>query len=80
MLKEFGCFHLSYQTVGDIAVEVAAEIEAKLQNNPAVRKKFREAKGDTEFVTDGAFVNTRNDDDDHEWREMKVAIIAKREW
>jgi hypothetical protein len=79
MLKEFGCFPLSHQTVGDVAVEVAAEIETKLKGDPAVRKDFQKAKGDTEFTTDGAFVNTRNADGEHEWREMKVAIIAKRE-
>ncbi|GHT46917.1 hypothetical protein FACS189454_08790 [Planctomycetales bacterium] len=58
---------------------ISDEIEAKLQDNPAVRKEFQEAKGDTEFVTDGVFVNTRNDDGGNEWREMKVAIITKQE-
>ncbi|MDR3110624.1 MAG: hypothetical protein LBU65_13225 [Planctomycetaceae bacterium] len=79
MLEEFGCFHLSHQTVGDVAVEVADEIETKLKDNSAVRKDFQKAKGDTEFTTDGAFVNTRRADGEHEWREMKVAIVAKRE-
>ncbi|GHT14457.1 hypothetical protein FACS1894170_11470 [Planctomycetales bacterium] len=35
--------------------EKSAEIEAGLKGNPAVRKNFQEAKGDTEFTTDGAF-------------------------
>ncbi|MDR0871396.1 MAG: hypothetical protein LBN39_11455 [Planctomycetaceae bacterium] len=38
-------------TVGTSSYRHAAEIEAKLQNNPAVRKDFQKAKGDTEFTS-----------------------------
>jgi hypothetical protein len=79
MLEEFNCLNLSYQTVADVAIEVATEIETKLKDNTEVRKEFQNASGDTEITADGAFVNTRNDDGKHEWREMKVAIVAKRE-
>jgi len=40
---------------------------------------FNQQKGETEFSADGTCVNTRNDDGKAEWREMKVAALAKRE-
>jgi hypothetical protein len=79
LLKEVGCFTLSHSTIGNKATEIADEIDAKLQNNNEIRKVFQEAKGDTEFTVDGAFINIRHEDNTHCWQEMKVAVFSKRE-
>ncbi|GHT41676.1 hypothetical protein FACS189443_3760 [Planctomycetales bacterium] len=65
-------------TIGSKTIEIADEIDTALQNNSEIRKVFQEAKGDTEFTTDGAFINIRNEENTHCWREVKVAIFSKR--
>ncbi|GHT46517.1 hypothetical protein FACS189454_07790 [Planctomycetales bacterium] len=79
LLKEAGCFTLSHVTVGSKATEIADEIDTALQNNNEIRKVSQEAKGDTEFTMDGAFINIRNEGNTHCWQEMKVAVFSKRE-
>ena len=44
------------------------------RSNPAANTDFIESEGDVEFTTDGTCVNTTEG-----WREMRVAIFAKRE-
>ncbi|MDR3108751.1 MAG: DUF1559 domain-containing protein, partial [Planctomycetaceae bacterium] len=46
--------------------------------NAALRKAFQEAKGDTEFTADGAFINIRHENKTHCWMECKVADFTKR--
>jgi len=78
-LIELCQIYLSPTTIGKIAEETAGEIEERLKNNSEVCRKFQQAKGETEFYADGAFVHILNDDDDtREWREFKIGAFAKR--
>ena len=43
------------------------------------RNAFQRAKGEVEFYADGTFVHVRNDEEEAQWREMKVGALAKRE-
>jgi len=78
-LKLFLGFRLSPTTIGEIADQTADEMDARLKKNPDVRKDFQKAKGETEFQTDGTCINTRNDEGKQEYREVKIAVCAKRE-
>ncbi|GHT15944.1 hypothetical protein FACS1894170_13450 [Planctomycetales bacterium] len=78
-LKEFGCITVSHQTVSNLVPSLSDEVQSKLANNADVRQAFQEAKGDTEFTTDGAFIKIRHEDKSHCWMECKVAGFAKRE-
>ncbi|GHT47894.1 hypothetical protein FACS189454_10350 [Planctomycetales bacterium] len=78
-LKEFGCITVSHQTVSNLVPSLSDEVSGKLANNACVRQAFQEAKGDTEFTTDEAFIKIRNEDKSHCWMECKVADFAKRE-
>jgi hypothetical protein len=49
-----------------------------MQENTAVREEFQKAKGETEFYTDGVFVNCREVKDKPQWCEMKVGAFVKR--
>jgi hypothetical protein len=53
-------------------------IRETLADNSDVRNDFQKAKGAVEFYADGVFVHIRNDEDKAEYREMKVAALAKR--
>jgi hypothetical protein len=70
---------LSPTTVGEIAHEVAGEIAAQLPDNSAIRDRFQQAKGETEFYIDGTCVHIRDTDGTPAWSEMKVGSIIKRE-
>jgi hypothetical protein len=78
-LKLFLGFHLSPTTIGEIADETADEMATRLKKNPDVRKDFHKAKGEPEFQTDGTCINTRNAEGKQEYREVKIAVCAKRE-
>ena len=78
-LIELCQIYLSATTIGNIAAETAREVSERLANNPAVCRKFQQAKGKTEFYADGAFVHILNDDNTQEWREFKLGAFAKRE-
>jgi hypothetical protein len=78
-LKLFLGFRLSPTTIGEIADQTADEMDARLKKNLDVRKDFQKAKGETEFQTDGTCINTRNDEGKQEYREVKIAIAARRE-
>ena len=41
--------HLSHMTVGKIALATADEIAVSMDDNPAFKKDFQKAKGETEF-------------------------------
>ncbi|GHT25701.1 hypothetical protein FACS18942_01410 [Planctomycetales bacterium] len=68
-LKEFGCITVSHQTVSNLVSSLSDEVQSKLANNAGVCKAFQEAKGDTEFTTDGAFIKIRYEDKSHCWME-----------
>jgi hypothetical protein len=78
-LQEYCGIHLSHTLVGGLAQKTADEIAKKLPKRLDMRNDFQQAKGETEFLTDGTCINTRNDDGKPEWREMKVGILSKRE-
>ena len=78
-LKLFTGIHLSPSTIGEIADETAGEMEARLQSHSDVRKTFQAAKGETEFQIDSTCINTRNADGKQEYRDVKIAVGAKRE-
>ncbi|GHT11248.1 hypothetical protein FACS1894170_04550 [Planctomycetales bacterium] len=59
-LQEFGCLHISRQAVSNLVPSLSGAVSGKLHNNAAIRKAFQEAEGDTEFGTDGAYINTRD--------------------
>jgi hypothetical protein len=64
-LKEFGCITVSHQTVSNLIDTLSEEVKVQLSGSAEVRKKFQKAQGDTEFTTDGAFVNTLKDGGKH---------------
>jgi hypothetical protein len=70
---------LSPTTVGEIADEVAGEIAAQLPDNTAIRERFQNAKGETEFYIDGTCVHVRNESGEPVYCEMKVGALVKRE-
>jgi hypothetical protein len=78
-LKLFLGFRLSPTTIGEIADQTADEMSVRLKKNADVRKDFQKAKGEIEFLTDGTCINTRNDEGKQEYREVKIAVCAKRE-
>ena len=78
-LKSYLGIHLSPTTIGNIADETADEMQVRLQKNTDVRKEFQKAKGEKVFLTDGTFINTRNAEGEQEYREVKIAIVAKQE-
>jgi len=78
-LQEFCGIRLSYTTIGHLASQTSDELTAKLSDHSDIRKSFQKAKGETEFSVDGTSVHIRNDEDQAEWREMKVGVFAKRE-
>jgi len=77
-LAELCQITLSPTTLGKIADETAGEIAERLANHPDVLRHFQQAKGETEFYADGAFVPILHDDDTREWREFKLGAFAKR--
>jgi hypothetical protein len=78
-LKEFFGIHLSPTTIGEITQETVAEIEERLQDDSDIREAFQKAKGEVEFQIDGTCIHIRNDEDEPEWREMRVGSFDKRE-
>jgi len=77
-LAELCQIYLSPTTIGKVADETAGEVEERLKNNPDVCRNFQQAKGETEFYADGAFVHILNADGTREWREFKLGAFAKR--
>jgi hypothetical protein len=77
-LIELCQIYLSATTIGNIAADTAHEIAVRLKDNPEVCRKFQQAKGETEFYADGAFVHILNDDGTREWREFKLGAFARR--
>jgi len=77
-LAELCQIYLSPTTIGKVAEETAGEVEERLKTHPDVRRNFQQAKGETEFYADGAFVHILNNDDTREWREFKIGAFAKR--
>jgi hypothetical protein len=71
-LDEFCGIRLSDNTVRTLCQTEASKI-ADWQKTPEACKPFQQTVGDVEFTTDGTCVNTQEG-----WREMKVAIFAKR--
>jgi hypothetical protein len=71
-------FRLSHATMGKIAAQTADELATRMQDDPTVREKFQQAKGETEFYADGVFVHIRNDEGKAEWCEAKTGAYAKR--
>jgi hypothetical protein len=78
-LRNYGCIPISHQTVSNLTEALSDEVAGRLKDNAAIRQAFQEAKGDTEFTADGAFIKIRNEDKTHCWMECKVADFAKRE-
>ncbi len=60
--------------IREIAQQHGAAMNAWQNSDPQACREFRDAKGDIEFTTDGASVNTTNG-----WREMKLGIFSKRQ-
>jgi hypothetical protein len=56
---------------------VSVKIAAKMDDNPSFREEFQQAKGESEFYSDGTFVHILNADGTREWREAKLAAFAK---
>jgi hypothetical protein len=77
-LAELAGIRLSDTTIGKIAHETAGKIADKMDDNPAFRHAFQQAKGNSEFYMDGTFVPILNTDGTRDWREMKVAAFVKR--
>jgi hypothetical protein len=77
-LAELCQIYLSPTTLGDIADATAGKIAKQMENNDAFRRVFQQAKGETEFYSDGTFVHIRNADGTTEWREFKLGAYAKR--
>ena len=77
-LAELCQIYLSATTIGKIAEETAGEIAERLKNNPDVCRTFQQAKGETEFYADGAFVHILNPDGTRRWGEFKLGAFSKR--
>jgi len=77
-LEEFCGIHLSHTLVGNLAQKTADEIAGKLPDHRDIRDNFQKAEGEIEFTVDGTCINTRNEDGQAQWREMKVGLLAKR--
>jgi len=65
-------------TIGELTAEVADEMVQHQENDPAMRKRFQHAKGETDFYADGTFVHIRCEDGHAEWKETKVGVLTKR--
>jgi hypothetical protein len=77
-LAELAGVRLSHTTIGKIANETAGKMKSTMDDHPAFRDAFQKAEGCSEFYMDGTFVPILNADGTREWREMKVASLAKR--
>jgi hypothetical protein len=77
-LAELCQIYLSPTTIGKVADETSVEIAERLKDNPDVCRKFQQAKGETEFYADGAFVHILNPDGTRKWGEFKLGAFSKR--
>lgn len=64
---------VSDTTVRELSQAEGAKMAAWQRTAPEIRAEFAQAKGDVEFTTDGAMVNTTEG-----WQEMKLGLFAKR--
>lgn len=72
-LAELCGLKVSDTTIRELAQQHGAAAKARLREEPAAARPFREAVSDVEFSTDGTCVNTTDG-----WREMKVGLFSKR--
>jgi hypothetical protein len=72
-MKEFCGWSVSDKKIGQVCQERANLMAEWERENLQAHQSFREAKGDVEFCTDGAMVNTTDG-----WREVRLGIFAKR--
>ena len=64
---------LSDNTIRKLCQEESPNMEKWQNNDAASHQPFIEAKGEIEFTTDGAFVNTTEG-----WKEIRVGIFSRR--
>ena len=55
-LTELCGVQLAHTTIGDIADRTSVKLADKMENNSNIREAFQQAKGETEFYTDGVGV------------------------
>lgn len=73
LLEELCGLRVSDTTIRAAAVAAGSQVRAWQRTSEAPAALFGAAQGDVEFSTDGTGVNTL-----HGWREMRLAIFAKR--
>ena len=73
-LEEFCGLKLSDNTIRDLCQKEAVPMRRWQTRSPEANAEFIASEGDVEFTVDGTCVNTTDG-----WREMRVAIFAKRE-
>lgn len=79
-LKTFHNINISENTVREMAQREGRQILEWERKDKAASEPFIKEKGVVEFTTDGVMVNTYVEKEgDESWREMKVAIVSKRD-
>ena len=72
-LEEFCGLKISDNTIRNLCQKESVPMGRWQRNDPVANAEFIAAQGEVEFTTDGTCVNTVDG-----WREMRVAIFAKR--
>jgi hypothetical protein len=72
-LEEYCGLKLSRDTIRELCRQEAPKMAAWHRETPEVHEQFIEAKGETEFLTDGTCVNTTDG-----WKEVKTGLFTKR--
>jgi hypothetical protein len=73
-LREYCGLELSHMTIRELCQQEAPKMQEWRQQSSEIQKDFIEAPGNVEVTMDGTSVNTTDG-----WREVKVALISKRE-
>lgn len=72
-LREFTGLEISDQTIRRVSESEGTQAAAWLDDSYVAGDKYRQAKGEHEFSTDGTMVNTREG-----WKEIRLITAAKR--
>jgi hypothetical protein len=72
-LEEFCGIKLCDNTIRELCQKESVPMGRWQRSDPVANAEFTASEGDVEFTTDGTSVNTTEG-----WREMRVAIFAKR--
>ena len=79
-LKRFHNINVSENTVRHVVEQEGRQIQEFLKKEKTATEDFRESDGVTETTVDGVMVNTYVEEKGADsWREMKVALVSKRE-